>query len=462
MPRPKGTESVTCHKWTDEEKAYLKEITPGHHHIEIQQLMNEKFEYQFTLNQIKGAINRYKLNTGFTGYYEKGNIPFNKGKKQTEYMSQEAIERTKKTRFKLNNTPLNHRPVGSERVTVDGYIEVKVAEPSKWRLKHQVVWEKANGKTPKGYTIIFADQNRQNCSLDNLILVSRHELLIMNKRNLISEDAEITKIGSNVAKVLSIANKRRQWTEEEIEYLQEEWGFLSLNTLSSRLGRSKKAILSKLNQLEITQKEYCEYFSKKNAAKALGVSHRVIDKLIAMGLKCKKKKCKERIRTYIDPIDLKRFIKNNQDSVSFANMEPGALGYEEKWMKEKRKNDKCKKKTFKFWTRKEINKLIEIYPYKNCKQIAEELERTEFSVQEQINKLQKEGLLIYKITRWTKKEEKELIKLDHKGKSDKEISEILGKTITEVKSHRKMMKKKGIITYNKTKLLKELRDKSGL
>ena len=82
MPRPKGAESVTCHKWTDEEKAYLKEITPGHHHIEIQQLMNEKFEYQFTLNQIKGAINRYKHNTGFTGYYEKGNIPFNKGKKQ--------------------------------------------------------------------------------------------------------------------------------------------------------------------------------------------------------------------------------------------------------------------------------------------------------------------------------------------------------------------------------------------
>ena len=48
------------------------------------------------------------------------------------------------------------------------------------------------------------------------------------------------------------------------------------------------------------------------------------------------------------------------------------------------------------------------------------------------------------------------------GFTDKEISEILGKTITEVKSHRKMMKKKGIITYNKTKLLKELRDKSGL
>ena len=33
------------HKWTKEEIEYLKEITPGHHHKEILDLMNEKFEY---------------------------------------------------------------------------------------------------------------------------------------------------------------------------------------------------------------------------------------------------------------------------------------------------------------------------------------------------------------------------------------------------------------------------------
>ena len=41
--------------------------------------MNEKFEYQFTEGQIKGALNRYKLQTGLNGNFKKGSIPWNKG-----------------------------------------------------------------------------------------------------------------------------------------------------------------------------------------------------------------------------------------------------------------------------------------------------------------------------------------------------------------------------------------------
>ena len=40
-------------------------------------------------------------------------------------MTPEAIERTKATRFKKGDKPGNHRKVGSERITVDGYIEIK-------------------------------------------------------------------------------------------------------------------------------------------------------------------------------------------------------------------------------------------------------------------------------------------------------------------------------------------------
>ena len=60
------------HKWTDEEKAYLKSITPGNHHKEILELMNDKFEYNFSLRQISAAIKRYNLTTGFTGRFNKG------------------------------------------------------------------------------------------------------------------------------------------------------------------------------------------------------------------------------------------------------------------------------------------------------------------------------------------------------------------------------------------------------
>ena len=62
------------HKWTKEEIEYLKAITPGHHHKEILDLMNEKFEYQFTESQIKGALNRYKLQTGLNGNFKRKNI----------------------------------------------------------------------------------------------------------------------------------------------------------------------------------------------------------------------------------------------------------------------------------------------------------------------------------------------------------------------------------------------------
>ena len=191
-------------KWTEEEKEYLKEITPGRHYKEILALMNEKFDRPFRMEQIKGAIARYKLNTGFTGRYEKGHIPFNKGKKGV------CPKECERTWFKKGETPINHRPVGSERVDVDGYILVKVEEPSVWRLKHRVVWEKVNGPIPKNHVVIFLDGDKSNVNIDNLALVSRSELLIANQRKLLKSNAELSKVGINIAKVQSKINKRKR------------------------------------------------------------------------------------------------------------------------------------------------------------------------------------------------------------------------------------------------------------
>ena len=126
--RPKGSKNKVIHIWSTDEKEYLIKITHGKSYRDILGLMNNKFEYQFSLNQIKSAISRYNLNTGRTGRFEKGRIPANKGTK--------GLTGANKTSFKKGNTPLNHKPVGSERVSVDGYTEIKVSEPNKWRLKH--------------------------------------------------------------------------------------------------------------------------------------------------------------------------------------------------------------------------------------------------------------------------------------------------------------------------------------
>lgn len=103
--------------------------------------------------------------------FKKGSVPPNKGKK----MSPEVYEKLKETMFKKGNSPVNHREVGSERINVDGYIEIKVAEPNVWRLKHRIIWEQHNGVIPAGYNVQFKNRNTQDCRIENLYIISKAE-----------------------------------------------------------------------------------------------------------------------------------------------------------------------------------------------------------------------------------------------------------------------------------------------
>ena len=103
--------------------------------------------------------------------FKKGSIPPNKGKK----MSPEIYEKVKETMFKKGNSPVNHREVGSERINVDGYIEIKVAEPNMWRLKHRLIWEQHNGIIPEGCNVQFKNHNTLDCRIENLYLISKSE-----------------------------------------------------------------------------------------------------------------------------------------------------------------------------------------------------------------------------------------------------------------------------------------------
>lgn len=45
----------------------------------------------------------------------------------------------------------------------------------------------------KGYAVIFGDGNRQNVNINNLILVTRQQLLILNKNKLIQNHVDLTR-----------------------------------------------------------------------------------------------------------------------------------------------------------------------------------------------------------------------------------------------------------------------------
>ena len=195
MSRPKGSKNKTFHKWTEEEKEYLKEMVVGRTYREIQELLNTKFEYQFNIEQIQGAITRYKLTTGLTGQFKEGLIPWNKGKKG--YMG------ANRTSFKKGSIPPNLKKVGHERIDADGYVYIKTKEHERFKLKHRVIYEKYhNLKLNKEDVVIFADGNKRNFDINNLLLVTKQQLIELNRNKLIKEDADLTKVGINIVDLL--------------------------------------------------------------------------------------------------------------------------------------------------------------------------------------------------------------------------------------------------------------------
>lgn len=113
--------------------------------------------------------------------FKPGHRPMNKGRKQEEYMTPEQIAKTVATRFRPGNRPVGWRPIGSERVNVEGYREIKMREGLRgWDPKHKVVWESYNGEVPKGYCISFLNGDKQDCRIQNLYLKTKRELLLEN------------------------------------------------------------------------------------------------------------------------------------------------------------------------------------------------------------------------------------------------------------------------------------------
>lgn len=186
-------------------KQFILDNYKGRYNQELADLFNQKFNTNITSRMIKSYKANNKLNSGLTGKFRKGQTPHNKGKK----MPKEVYEKVKHTMFAKGNVPPNHRPVGSERISKDGYIEVKVAEPNKWRLKQRVVYEEAKGKIPEGCTIIFLDGNKRNFNIDNLRCITRSELLYLNCNGL-NNSNEITETGILMARLDRTKNKKKQ------------------------------------------------------------------------------------------------------------------------------------------------------------------------------------------------------------------------------------------------------------
>lgn len=158
---------------------------------ELTAKFNQQFGTNRTKKQIHGMRKARGLSTGRSGRFYKGQprIPNSGAKKATS------------TSFKKGHKPSNIKPVGSQRIDKDGYTQIKIENPNKWAFKHRIVWEKVHGKVPEGHTLWFIDQDRQNCSLNNLELISRSEQVRRNKMSLSKQPKQLRDTIKLIAKL---------------------------------------------------------------------------------------------------------------------------------------------------------------------------------------------------------------------------------------------------------------------
>lgn len=191
-------------KYTEEQKEFLIKNNWQRTAQELVDLYNKEFDENIKVAQVLYFRQKYHLKCGVDCTFKKGITPHNKGKKWDDYMSKIGQKNSKKTQFKKGNKPHNWLPVGSEWTdSNEGYKWIKVAEPNDWQLKHRYIYEQHYGKIPKGYCVIFLDQDKTNFNLDNLELVRIKDKLTAKNKGLLSTDKEVTKTGIMTAKLIN-------------------------------------------------------------------------------------------------------------------------------------------------------------------------------------------------------------------------------------------------------------------
>ena len=190
--------------WTDAEIALLREFYPEERgadvavrlgrdvssvHRKANDLRIRKSE-AFKASDLSGRIARGKQHPKMiANRFRKGVPSWSKGTKGVVGV-QEACRATQFKPGRLAHESRNYVPIGSLRVSKDGYLERKVTDDPtllptrRWTAVHRLVWEAANGAIPHGHIVAYRPGMKTtvegDITVDRLECISRAELARRN------------------------------------------------------------------------------------------------------------------------------------------------------------------------------------------------------------------------------------------------------------------------------------------
>lgn len=151
------------------------------------QEFNAAFSREVAAQNLHALRKRKGWKTGRTGCFIKGQEPTNKGvpcAPGTGGRHPNAVRSQFQKGARTGMAARNWKPVGTERVNIDGYLERKIHDgmplQSRWRLVHLIEWEKLNGPIPKSFCLKALDGDRLNTAPSNWKLIPRAMLPALN------------------------------------------------------------------------------------------------------------------------------------------------------------------------------------------------------------------------------------------------------------------------------------------
>lgn len=123
-------------------------------------------------------------NIGGSARFRPGQQAWNKGVKGSTGLHPNCCKTQFKKGCRTGRANNLYQPIGTERVSKDGYVERKLHDgmplQSRWRGVHLIRWEAINGPLPKGHALVFKDGDKTNTDPANMELVTRAELMARN------------------------------------------------------------------------------------------------------------------------------------------------------------------------------------------------------------------------------------------------------------------------------------------
>lgn len=132
---------------------------------------------------------------------------------------------------------------------------------------------------------------------------------------------------------------KKIWTEDEVAYLEENWGKLSMAVLMKKLNAKKREISDEATRLGLGRwLDSCEFITLSQFAKAIGVDRGQCERtLMAKGFPIEFKQFDKVRYKCVDTDAFWKWAETHQEVFSFKNFPKGALGKEPAWVDIKRR-----------------------------------------------------------------------------------------------------------------------------